>query len=152
AFRPDVNLCAGNPCGAFAPTTLHSVTIKLATTMISATDTSDGTLADFLTTNEQTVFSGDATVSSSYTGPALGPKDFDILFPFTSPYTYNPANGNLVVNLIIDSTDGIPVNLDADSSSGVESRIFACASGQFSSSGIHDTTGAAVIRFDINGS
>src|SRR5262249_12667315 len=34
AFRPDVNLCAGNPCGAFAPTTLHSVTIKLATTMI----------------------------------------------------------------------------------------------------------------------
>src|ERR1044072_1116056 len=64
ALRPDVTLCSGNPCGPFAATTIHNVTIKLATTSIAATDTSDTTIADFLTTSVQTVFSGDVTVSS----------------------------------------------------------------------------------------
>jgi len=149
AFRPDVNLCSGNPCGAFAATTLHNVTIELATTTTSATDTSDGMVADFLTTNVQTVFAGDVVVSSNYTGPALGPKDFDIVFDFTTPYTYNPASGNLVVNLKIDSTDGLPSNIDGATSSGVSSRIFACASGQFAGQGIHDETGVAVIQFRL---
>jgi cell division septation protein DedD len=151
AFRPDANLCAGNPCGAFAATTVHSITIQLATTTTSASDTSDGTFADFLT-NAQTVFSGDATVSSNNTGPVSGPKDFDILFPFTTPYAYNPASGNLVVSLVIPNGDGIPSNIDADQGGSVESRIFGCATGQFSPSGIHDNTGPAVIQFDINGS
>src|SRR5215472_15490737 len=112
AFRPDVNLCSGNPCGAFPATTLNNVTIKLATTSIAPT-TFDNTFGDYLTTNAQTVFSGDVTVSSAYTGPAGGPKAFDILFPFASNYAYNPANGNLVVDIIINSTSGIPVNIDA---------------------------------------
>jgi hypothetical protein len=150
AIRPDVNFCAGNPCGSFAATTLHNVTIKLATTSTAATDTSDGTIADFLTTNEQTVFSGDVTVASGFTGPTNGPKDFDIQFPFTTPYSYHPANGNLVVNLIVNSTDGIPVQIDGATSSGVSSRIFACASGQFAGSGIHDQTAVAVIQFQVS--
>ena len=149
AFRPEVNLCPGNPCGAFAATTLHNVTIKLATTSKAATDTSDGTIADFLTTNVQTVFSGDVTVSSSYTGPVSGPKDFDIVFPFTTPYAYAPASGNLVVNLVIDGTDGLPSVIDGATSSGVSSRIFACASGPFSISGIHDETAVAVLQFQF---
>lgn len=127
AFRPDVNLCGGNPCGVFGPTTLDNVTIKLATTSISPT-TNDLTFGDYLTTNLQTVFSGDVTVSSAYTGPAGGPTAFDILFPFASSYAYNPADGNLVVDIIINSPTGIPVDIDAVASPTIQSEYFGGAS------------------------
>ncbi len=146
ALRPEVNLCGGNPCGSFS-VTLHDVTIKLATTSMAATDTSDNTFADFLTTNVQTVFAGDVAVSSSYTGPAGGPKDFDILFPFQTAYSYAPASGNLVVYISINSADGIPVDVDGATSSGVSSRIFAVTAS--STTGIHDETGVAVVQFTI---
>lgn len=128
AFRPDVNLCDGNPCGAFAATELDNVTIELGTTSIAPT-TSDTTFADYLTTNLQTVFTGNVTVSSAYSGPADGPKTFDIMFPFTSTYAYNPADGNLVVDIIIDSDTGMPVNIDAVQGTTVQSELFGTATG-----------------------
>lgn len=122
-LRPDVNLCGGNPCGAFS-TTLNLLTIDLATTSISNTS-ADTTYADYLTTNVQTVISGSLAISSNYTGPAAGPKDFDIHFPFSSPYSYNPSSGNLVMYMQIDDPNsGIPVILDAVSGSTSVNRIF----------------------------
>ncbi|HJZ97116.1 MAG TPA: hypothetical protein VKE70_11475 [Candidatus Solibacter sp.] len=140
ALRPDVNLCAGNPCGAFS-TTIHNLQITLATTT-RAPDDADTVFADYLTTNAQVVFSGDLALSSSYTGPVAGPKNFDILFPFTSSYLYNPAAGNLVVQVAINSTDGIPVNLDAAQAAGDPvSRLF----GGFSATvGLADSFGFIV--------
>jgi hypothetical protein len=149
AFRPDVTFCPGFPCGAFAATTLHDVTITLATTTTAANDTSDGTFAHFLTTNAQTVFTGDVTVSSSFTGPGSGPKDFDIVFPFTTPYAYAPASGNLVVNLAITSTDGLPSVIDGATGNPATSRIFGCATGPASTTGIHDQTAVAVLQFQF---
>jgi hypothetical protein len=117
AFRPAAgSICGGNPCGSFAATTLHNVSIELATSTIALG--SDSTFADYLTTNTSTVLpSSTVTVSSSYTGPTAGPKAFDIVFNFSTPYTYHPSDGDLVVDLIINSTDGIPVFIDADQSS-----------------------------------
>jgi len=139
ALRPDVNLCPGNPCGAFS-TTLHNLSVTLATTSHAPDDTgSDNVFGDYLTTNVVTVFSGDLTVSSSYTGPASGPKNFDILFPFTVPYLYNPASGNLVVQFAINGTDGLPVQMDAAQTTGDPvARIF----GSFAqANGIGDSFG-----------
>jgi len=144
AFRPDATFCPSN-CGAFSPTTIHGITITLATTSISPA-TSDGTYADYLTTNVQTVFSGDATVSSGNTGPAAGPEDFDILFPFTSNYTYDPADGNLVVDIVITSTDGLPITIDAVASPSVMSEYFGPGTGQFSSQG-NSNSNVDIIQF-----
>ena len=146
ALRPDVNLCPGNPCGAFS-TTLHNLSVTLATTTHAPDDTgSDNAFADYLTTNVVTVFSGDLNVSSNYTGPVSGPKNFDILFPFTIPYLYNPASGNLVVQFAVNGTDGIPVQMDAAQTVGDPvARIF----GAFSqSNGIGDSFGF-VMQFQV---
>ena len=43
------------------------------------------------------VFSGPITLSSLATGPANGPKAFDIMIPFDRPFRYDPAKGNLLV-------------------------------------------------------
>ena len=148
AFRPDTNTCSGSLCSAFT-TTLDNVTIELATTSIAPT-TNDPTFADYLTnsaqtTNVQTVFSGDLTVSTSetLTQPG-GPKVFDINFPFTTPYAYNPADGNLVLDLVIASDTVTSTLLDASNTSAdesIQSQYFAAASGA--------TTGALEPRVDV---
>lgn len=43
-----------------------------------------------------TVFSGPPTISSAFTGPASGPKDFDVAITFTTPFLYSVAAGNLL--------------------------------------------------------
>jgi hypothetical protein len=142
ALRPEVNLCPGNPCGAFS-TTIHNLQITLATTTHAPDDVGvDNVFADYLTTNAQVVFSGDLAVSTSYTGPAAGPKNFDILFPFTSSYLYNPAAGNLVFQIAINGPDGIPVFLDAvQTNNDPVARIFGSYAG---TSGIGDSFGFVV--------
>jgi hypothetical protein len=130
SFRPDTNTCAAGPCSPFTET-LENVTIVLATTSIAPT-TVDTTFADYLTTNVQTVFSGNLTVSTSetLTQPG-GPKVFDITFPFTSGYAYNPAVGNLVLDLVIASDTVTPTLLDASNTTAdemVQSQYFASAS------------------------
>ena len=39
------------------------------------------------------VHSGSLFLSSAFTGPAGGPKGFDILIHLTTPFTYDPASG-----------------------------------------------------------
>ena len=40
-------------------------------------------------------YTGPLTLSSAFTGPSGGPKDFDIFIPFTIPFLYDPSSGNL---------------------------------------------------------
>lgn len=97
AFRPDGP--AGN---SFAATSLTAFTINLSTTP-TAVDNLSSTFAVNLGADFTTVFTGSATVSSAFT-PAVGtPKDFDITFDFTTPFVYNPASGNLLLELIVES-------------------------------------------------
>lgn len=117
------NSTACPACSAFS-TTLDNLTLELATT--TRTDTSDSTFQDYLTTNEQTVINGvNVAVSSSDTALGNGTTAFDIHFGFSSPYSYDPASGNLVVWWAVPNTSGIPLNdnMDAESGSSVY-RIF----------------------------
>jgi hypothetical protein len=114
---------------AFGPTTIHNLQITLATTTHSPDDVSSNhNFADYLT-GGVTLFSGDVVISSAFTGPAAGPKAFDIVFPFTAPFLYTPTNGNLVVQFAVNSPDGIPTMVDGlQDSTGGFGRLFGAFS------------------------
>ncbi len=51
--------------------------------------------------NPQTlVVSGEVTRSTTASGPVGGPRVFDMVFGFQTPFLYNPAEGNLLVDII----------------------------------------------------
>ncbi len=92
-FRPDA--FAGS---AFA-STLPDIQINLSTTS-AAEDGLSGTYANNVGADDSIVFArGPLTLSSAFTGPANGPKDFDIIITLTHPFLYNPALGNLLLDV-----------------------------------------------------
>src|SRR5215467_2733983 len=56
------------------------------------------------TTVLNTALDGPVTISSASTGPVGGPKDFDIYIPFTKAFRYDPAAGNLLIDIKRDGT------------------------------------------------
>jgi hypothetical protein len=52
------------------------------------------------------VYEGPITFTTENTGPAGGPKDFDIAFDFQIPFHYNPAEGNLVMDWFVEGPAG----------------------------------------------
>jgi hypothetical protein len=92
-FRPDA--FAGH---AFS-STLSDIQIDLSTTQ-AADDGLSTTYANNVGADDTIVFArGPLTLSSAFTGPPNGPKDFDIIITLTHPFFYNPANGNLLMDV-----------------------------------------------------
>jgi len=92
-FRPDAG--AGH---AFA-STLPDMQIDLSTTS-AADDGLSTTFANNVGADDTVVFArGALTLSSAFTGPPSGPKDFDIIITLTTPFLYNPALGNLLLDV-----------------------------------------------------
>jgi hypothetical protein len=92
AFRPDA--IKGS---AFA-TIIPNIQIDLSTT--SATPfTLSSTFAFNVGADDVTVLNGPLALSSAFTGPAAGPKDFDIVINLPTPFVYDPANGNLLLDV-----------------------------------------------------
>src|SRR5713226_7983258 len=92
-FRPDA--IAGQ---AFT-STLPDIQIDLSTTS-AADDALSSTYADNVGADDTVVFvRGPLTLSSAFTGPPDGPKDFDIIITLTTPFFYNPALGNLLLDV-----------------------------------------------------
>jgi hypothetical protein len=92
-FRPDATF--GN---AFT-STLPDIQIDLAYTN-HADDGLSTTYANNITAGDTIVFArGPLTLSSAFTGPPNGPKDFDIVITLTTPFFYNPALGNLLLDV-----------------------------------------------------
>src|SRR5438093_6501897 len=54
-------------------------------------------LANNVGGNDTVVFQGPITLSSRFVGPSSGPKEFDIIVPLSTPFTYDPRQGNLLV-------------------------------------------------------
>ena len=92
AFRPD------GVYGKAFTHTIANIRIDLATTTAGPGGLSL-TFANNVGANDTTVFNGSLTLSSTFTGPAGGPKNFDILIPLTTPFYYNPAAGNLLLDI-----------------------------------------------------
>src|SRR5262249_18592996 len=77
------------------------------------------------------------SLSSSFTGPPNGPKAFDILITFATPFLYDPALGNLLLD-VRNFSGGSTTVFDAQSSPTPDpiSRVFS-----LSSLGVNDPTG-----------
>jgi hypothetical protein len=91
--------------------TIPDLQIKMSTTAARANNLS-ATFADNVGANETVVFQGPITLSSRFVGPAAGPKEFDIIIPLATSFTYDPAAGNLLVELRHASATGV-ANIDA---------------------------------------
>jgi hypothetical protein len=83
--------------GAAFTATLSNLRINLSTTQVQP-DAMNASFGANVGSNDTVVFSGPITLSSGFVGPAGGPKAFDIVIPLTTPFVYNPAEGNLLVD------------------------------------------------------
>jgi hypothetical protein len=108
-FRVDV----GDGWGSFGPATLPAVQINLSTTATTP-DALSSTFANNVGLNDTIVFNGSITISS----PAIGvPAGFDIVFPLTTPFFYNPAAGNLLMD-VRNTGGGNTASFDAQNTMG----------------------------------
>jgi hypothetical protein len=92
-LRPDSDFGS-----AFSMTTHSAVQVYLSTTT-AAVDGLNPNFDSNLGADNTLVISGPLSYSSAFTGPAGGPKDFDVVLSFTTPFLYNPANGNLLMDV-----------------------------------------------------
>jgi hypothetical protein len=92
AFRPDAVY------GYAFTHTIANIQIDLSTTA-SGPGGLSLTFANNVGANDTTVFNGTLALSSAFTGPVGGPKNFDIVIPLTTPFYYNPAAGNLLMDI-----------------------------------------------------
>jgi hypothetical protein len=64
--------------------------------------------------NDQVVFPrGPLHLSSSFLGPPFGAKFFDIFIPLSAPFVYDPARGNLLMDVRTYRTQAVITQLDA---------------------------------------
>jgi hypothetical protein len=130
AFRPDAN-----PNGAAFSTTLSNVSIFLMTTT-NAPDALSSTFANNEGADKALVHSGSLSLSSANTGPAGGPKAFDIVINLTTPFLYNPVSGNLLLE-VQNFGGGTTTQFDAEATLGDPvSRVFTN-----DVNGVNDATG-----------
>jgi hypothetical protein len=106
AFRPDAE------GGAAFSSTISSIQINLSTTS-AAPDGLSTTFADNVGVDNTVVFSGALSLSSAFTGPAAGPKDFDIVINFQVPFLYDPTAGNLLLD-VRNFSGGTTTQFDAE--------------------------------------
>ena len=103
AYRPDTILGQSGP---------RSLTLRIYASTTSRTVAGiSTTFAENIGTNNTLVFDGTVNVT---TGNLPGPgntRQFDYVFPFTTPFLYDPAAGNLVLDLQIEG-NGSAVTFD----------------------------------------
>jgi hypothetical protein len=83
---------------------ISDVVIKLSTTAAGADESGSlpsATFADNLESDATTVFSGALDLATAATG--TGPQPFDYTDSFSQPFLYNPADGNLLLDVAIPS-------------------------------------------------
>jgi hypothetical protein len=145
AFRPDVSFGLSSNFSV----TLPSIRIDLSTTTVAP----DGLSSNFVSNvgaDNVTVYGGASgaplPLSSAYT-PAGAPKNFDIIINLTTPFFYNPAAGNLLLD-VRNFGGGKTVFFDAQSTTGDSiSTVFTKASGVNSATADWKDTAGLVTRF-----
>lgn len=127
-FRPD----AGS--GAAFSATISAIEVRLSTTSRTPT-TLSATFADNVGADETVVYDGALPLSSSFEGPAEGPKLFDIQIPLETSFSYDPGDGNLLLDVRNFTGEGTtPFN--AEAGSPAVGRVFSAVDGD-----VADATG-----------
>lgn len=91
-FRPD------RQYGSAFSTTASNLVIWCSTTTRAPDDLSR-TFDENVGEDATEVFNGTAALSSAFVGPPEGPKVFDIVIPLGRPFVYDPAAGNLLIDI-----------------------------------------------------
>jgi hypothetical protein len=113
------------------------VRIYASTTKRSVANLST-TFAENLGTNTTLVFDGTLILTTANLPGPGNTRQFDILFSFTTPFLYDPAAGNLLLDLQISSGSGPSIRWDTVSGNPAAGAIFAvgsptAATGEFTS-------------------
>jgi PEP-CTERM motif len=119
-FRPDAQ------SGSSFSSTLPNVQIDLSTTSASASALSFN-FASNVGADDTVVHSGALSLSSSFTGPSGGPKDFDIVINLSTPFLYDPSKGNLLMD-VRNFSGGSTTQFDATTDPSI-GRNFTLGSG-----------------------
>jgi hypothetical protein len=90
-FRPDID--AGGPISI----TLPNAQFSFSTTQAEP-DQLSSTISQNIGTNNTLVFSGALSISTSFSTLPNGTKAFDFRIPLQTPFLYNPAQGNLLLD------------------------------------------------------
>jgi hypothetical protein len=115
AFRPDAQT------GHAFSFTIADIQINLSTTAM-APDALSLTFADNVGADDTVVFSGALPLSSAFTGPAAGPKNFDIVIALQTPFLYDPTAGNLLLD-VRNFSGGSTAQFDAHQAGDAVSRV-----------------------------
>jgi hypothetical protein len=120
----------------------------------AAPDGLSATFASNVGANDTIVFDGSLSLSSSFTGPADGPKAFDIVINLTTPFLYTPRSGNLLLDIRDFSAGGVIVSpLDAQNTIGDSiSRVFTNDAGNVGDVAGIFSSNALVTQFTIDSS
>jgi hypothetical protein len=134
-FRPDYYY------GKAFSTVISNLQISLSTTLRSP-----GALSPVYSNNigadARTVFSGALSVSSTFSGPAEGPKAFDIVVPLQTPFVYDPAQGNLLLD--VKNISGSTASLLSGLANSLN-EVSRVAGGLASASGTADNYGDVLL-------
>lgn len=89
----------GTPGAAF-DATIPNITINLSTAALDL-GAASLTFANNVGADNQTVFDGPLHLSSNASpkAPGTGPQPFDVLIEFENPFTYDPAQGDLLLDV-----------------------------------------------------
>jgi hypothetical protein len=88
-----------------------NVTIKGAT--IATLQHTSAVFANNLA-NPTTLYDAHWAQEVGDTGPAEGPRNWDLVFTFTQSFLYDPTQGDLVIDLVMGAGPGFPVLADVD--------------------------------------
>jgi len=119
ALRPDTILGQSGP---------RSLTLRIyaSTTSRSVAGLST-TFAQNLGTNNTLVFDGTVNLTTGNLPAPGNTRQFDYVFPFTTPFLYDPAAGNLVLDLQIEAS-GSAVTFDTVSGDPAIGKVFSFGS------------------------
>jgi len=146
-FRPS-GMDGSNPGGGAAfSATIPNIQINLSTTL-AIPDGLSQTFANNVGSDDTVVFNGALALSSSFVGPLTGPKDFDIVINLTSPFLYNPAEGNLLLD-VRNFSNTTTVFFDLEFSDDSISRVFSIGNGFVNSPTGQTDSAGLVTRFEF---
>jgi hypothetical protein len=136
------------PDGSAAPYSWYAdrLTIQASVTNVSPAGMSL-TFADNITGPETTVYDGIWDHSTQSLGPPGGPKEFDLPDVFDTPFPYDPAEGNLLLDFRI--IGGYSTIGDARIDSTSESRQARVIAGSISSRTARGFWGGHIAEFTV---
>ncbi|RME95044.1 MAG: hypothetical protein D6766_04300, partial [Verrucomicrobia bacterium] len=125
---------------------LALLTVRLSSTAVEP-DSLSPTFAANLGPQTVTVWEGPIVLASPAAGSPDQPAPFELRVPFVTPFTYDPAEGNLLVEVVVRATTGLPLVDQALAADDLAGRAFSldpdAATAEFVD------TGADVLRFEF---